>query len=459
VTPAEQLAEFASRLTLTDPPEAVVDSVLGRVIDTVGICIAAADGESAPIVRAIVEDLGGPPNATAVGLRHRVPAAAAALVNGTAAHGLDFDDTHLPSVAHPSACLVPAVLAQAEEIGADGATVVVALAAGYEVFTRLAMAQYDPALRNSVFFEHGLHATSILGTVAAAVACARVQNLDAERTMHALAIACSMGSGVIEANRSGGNMKPFHCGWAAHGAVIAARLAMRGLTGPPTVLEGRFGLFAALCHENWRPEALTEQLGERWDGPDVFFKPYPCNHFTHAVVDAAVAMRDQGLRLDAVEHVTIGTAAPSWRTIGDPIDLKRRPLSPHHARFSAPFVFATALAGGGGLGVSMSDFTEATIHDEALLAVADRCDVIVDDACTAEFPNQFPAVVTVQTRDGSIIEERVSNNRGGPHWPLTKDELRLKLTTTAGALADDLESRSRSLASASSIEGLIPFAG
>jgi 2-methylcitrate dehydratase PrpD len=457
VTPAEQLAAFASQLTFAALPAPVVDSVLDRIIDTVGICIAGADGESAPIVRSIVDELGGPPRATAVGLQRRVPAAAAALVNGTAAHGLDFDDTHLPSVAHPSACLVPAVLAQAEECGADGATVVVALAAGYEVFTRLAMAQYDPELRNSVFFEHGLHATSILGTVAAAVACARVQNLDAERTMHTLAIACSMGSGIIEANRSGGNIKPFHCGWAAHGAVIAARLAMRGLTGPPTVLEGKFGLFAAFCHDNWHPEALTEKLGERWDGPDVFFKPYPCNHFTHAVVDAAVALRQRGLRLDDVDHVTIGTAGPSWRTIGDPIVLKRRPLSPHHARFSAPFVFATALSGGGGLGVSMSDFTETTIHDEALLTVADRCDVVVDAECTAEFPYQFPAVVTVRTRDGSVVEERIYNNRGGPNWPLTKDELRRKLATTAGHFARDLEAQCRALANASSIDGLFPF--
>ncbi len=107
----------------------------------------------------------------------------------------------------------------------------------------------------------------------------------------------------------------------------------------------------------------------------------------------------------------------------------------------------------------MSDFTETTIHDEVLLAVSDRCDVVIDTECTAEFPYQFPAVVTVQTRDGSTIEKRISNNRGGPNWPLTKDELRLKLATTAGTFASDLETRTRALAGASSIEGLLPFVG
>jgi 2-methylcitrate dehydratase PrpD len=389
-------------------------------------------------------------------LSGRISAQAAALVNGTAAHGLDFDDTHLPSVAHPSACLVPAVLAQAEDIGADGATVISALAAGYEVFTRLAMAQFDPELRNSVFFEHGLHATSILGTVAAAVACARTQKLDSERTMHALAIAASMGSGIIEANRSGGNVKPFHCGWAAHGAIIAARLAARGMTGPPTVLEGRFGLYAAFCHGNWRPECLTEALGSRWDGPGIFFKPYPCNHFTHAIVDAALALRRQGLEAGSIESVEIGTAGPSWRTIGDPIEMKRRPLSPQHARFSAPFVFAAAIVGGGGLGLSLADFTAATISDEVRLAVAERCSVIIDPDCDALFPFQFPATVTVRTRDGSELQERVMQNRGSPEWPLTSVELRAKLQETAGSLAGEVESRVRGLATASSVGGVLP---
>ena len=456
MTPAEALADFAAGLRLADLPSTVIDSVLDRVVDTVGLCIAGARGETAPMVRSLVEEWAGPPLATVVGMRRKAPAASAALVNGTAAHGLDFDDTHLPSVVHPSACLVPAVLAQAEEVGADGATVIVALAAGYEVLTRLAMAQYDPVLRNSVFFEHGLHATSILGTVAAAVACARVRGLDAERTLHALAIAASMGSGIIEANRSGGNVKPFHCGWAAHGAVIAARLAMAGVTGPPTVLDGRFGLFAAYCHGNWHAEALTDQLGTRWNGPAIFFKPYPCNHFTHTVVDAAVALRSRGLRPDDVARVTIGTAGPSWRTIGDPIVLKRRPLTPHHARFSAPFVFAAALAGGGGLGVTMSDFTDTTINDPSLLGVASRCEVVVDPECDALFPFQFPAVVSVQARDGSVLEERVMYNRGSPERPLSKAELRVKLATTAGAFAVELEERGRRLADAPSVDGLMP---
>ena len=139
-----------------------------------------------------------------LGEKRRLPAEAAALVNGTYAHSLDFDDTHLPSIVHPSAPLVPAVLAQAEAVGASPEQTAVALVAGYEVLCRLAMAQYEPALGNSVMFEHGFHATSIVGAVAGAAACARLLELDPEGIADAIAVACSVGSGLIEANRGRG---------------------------------------------------------------------------------------------------------------------------------------------------------------------------------------------------------------------------------------------------------------
>ena len=186
--------------------------------------------------------------ATAVGAAQRLPAPSAALVNGTLAHSLDFDDTHLPSVLHPSSAVLPAALAAAEAASArPGGALLDAAAVGIELTCRLGMAGYDEELGNSVFFDRGLHATAICGAIGAAVAAGCCTASTPTRMTSVIGIAASMGAGVIEANRTGGTVKRVHCGWAAHAGVAAADLARHGLTGPPTVLEGRFGFLQAFC--------------------------------------------------------------------------------------------------------------------------------------------------------------------------------------------------------------------
>ena len=178
-------------------------------------------------------------------------------------------------------------LAVAEAAGADGAATIAAIACGLEVCVRLGMAGYDEQSRNSIFFEHGQHATSICGALGAAVSAGLLYGLDAEQITHSVGIAASMASGIIEANRTGGTVKRMHCGWAAHAGVSAAQLVRHGFTGPATVLEGRFGFFQAWLHGQFNPAAISDGLGEEWAVPDIFFKPYPANHFTHTAIDAA----------------------------------------------------------------------------------------------------------------------------------------------------------------------------
>jgi 2-methylcitrate dehydratase PrpD len=435
VTPAQELGRWVAGIRYEDLPEPVIVSAKARVADTLGVAVAARGTPAAEAARKVAERWGGVEEAQIVGERKRLPAAGAALVNGTCAHALDFDDTHLPSVAHPSAPLVPAVLAQAEAIGATGKQTIAALVAGYEAFVRIAMAQYDPDSRTSVMFENGLHATSIIGTIAGAAACGKLLGLDGDAVSHAIGVACSMGSGLIEANRSGGTVKPLHCGWAAHSAITAAALVESGLTGPPTVFEGRFGFLQAYTGSRGRVDQLAAELGSTWRTPEIFYKPYPCNHFTHALVDAALALKGEGLRAADVKRVEIGTAAASWQTIGDPIDEKRRPRTPYHAAFSGPFVFATALVGGAGLGVSRDDFTAETLADPERRRIAEATDVVADEECSGTFPHQFPAVVRVETASGDVFERRVMVNRGGPDRPLSSAELYAKLEQTAGQLA------------------------
>jgi 2-methylcitrate dehydratase PrpD len=416
--------------------------VARRVLDVVGNSLAAHEETSAAAVTAVVRGWGGPPDATAIGTGLRVPAAAAALVNGTLAHSLDFDDTHLPSVLHPSSSVVPAALAVAEATGATGAALLDATGVGIEVAVRLGMGGYDRELGNSEFFERGLHATSICGAIGSAVAAATVGGLDADGIAHAAGIAASMGAGLIEANRTGGTVKRVHCGWAAHAGVVAADLARHGLTGPPTVIEGRFGFLHAYCGERADVDAVVDRLGEHWELPGIFFKPYPCNHFTHAGIDAALEIRSRGVRPEDVESVELGAPTAVLRTIGEPADEKARPRSGYHAAFSGPYTVAAALTGGGGLGVFHEDFTDEAAADPARLALAAKVRCVPDARCDEIFPHQFPAVLRVVTTDGAELEVRVDANRGGPANPLSSAELAEKFRLNAVRVLDDETARS-----------------
>lgn len=430
-TIGQQLAEFAVNTTYPNLPDDVSRSVRQRVLDIVGISIAATQLPSSAAVTSYAMEQGGKPEAHAIGVPQAMPASLAALVNGTLAHSLDFDDTHLPSVLHPSATVVPAGLAAAESAGASGAQAIAAIAVGLEICVRLGMAGYDQHARNSSYFERGQHATSICGAIAAAVTAARLYELGTDEVLHAMALAVSMASGVIEANRTGGTVKRLHCGWAAHAALTAAGLVARGITGPPTVFEGRFGFFRAFLDGQYDADAILRGLGANWEVPGIFFKPYPANHFTHAGIDAALALRGKGIEVTDVTRLQLGVAAPTVHTIGEPINVKRAPQTGYEAQFSGPYTVVAALMGGSGLGVGLDDFTDESARDPARREHLQKVEVVADQRCTEIFPDQFPAVLTAWLTDGSKVVEEVMQNRGGPWRPLTDADLERKFAGNA----------------------------
>lgn len=429
-TLATRLAGFAADTRFEALPEAVVASVRDRVLDTLGIELASSGRGLGEAALEVARERSGTPRATAVG-GEALAAGEAAFVNGVLAHSLDFDDTHLPSVLHPSASIVPACLAAAEAAGASDGELITAIAVGIEITVRLGVGGYADGVNH--FFERGWHATSICGTLGAAASAARLRNLDPTATRDAIGIAASMAAGLLEANRSGGTVKRLHCGIAARAGIEAAQLAAAGYTAPPSVLEGRFGFYQAYLDGAGDQDAVTADLGTRWELPDIHVKPYPCNHYTHAGIDAALEIRAR--RVIDPEHITrieLGAAGPALRTIGEPRGEKIRPQSGYHAQFSGPFTVAAALLGGGGLGLWLDDFTDERARDPRLLALAERVETFVDPACDDVFPRAFPAVLRIHFDDGSVEEARVMENRGGPARPLSADELRRKFELNAG---------------------------
>ena len=424
-TIAQQLGKVAFQITQDGLSPELRREASRRILDVIGNSIAATNQPATQVVNNIVKSWAGPADSFAIGAS-KLPAAAAALLNGTLAHAMDFDDTHLPSVLHPSASVVPAALAVGSKLGSKPTEVLDAITFGIEVTCRLGMAGFDRKLGNSVFFERGFHATSICGTLGSAVAAAMLMKLNADEITSAIGISASMGAGLLEANRTGGTVKRMHCGWAAHGGVVAAELAQAGLTGPPTVIEGRFGFMQAYCGDQVNLDEITDGLGSTWVLPDLFFKPYPCNHFTHTGIDAARTLKAKGVTPDQIVSIDLGVPSPVLRTIAEPRESKIKPESGYHAAFSGPFTVAAAFYRENGLGLFHEDFEDESAHDPEILTLAAKVNVNANEECDAIFPFQFPAVLTAHLKDGTSMTEKVLVNRGGPKNPLTDAELALK---------------------------------
>ena len=459
------LAQLA-RLAAGPVPGEIRAGIPSRIIDIVGIAVRACPLDTSRAVTgfALAQESG--PQATAIGAGRRIAAAEAAFVNGVLAHSLDYDDTHLPSILHPSASVVPAALAVAEWRGGPGAALVDAVAVGLEVAVRLGMGGYDRRARQSVYFERGQHATSICGAVGSAAAAARLLRADADADAiadsiaDAMGIACSMASGIIEANRAGGTVKRLHCGWAARAGVTAAQLAVRGITGPRTAIEGRFGLFRAFLGSGADLAAVTDDLGRHWEAARIFYKPYPANHFTHAAIDAAIGLRRRGLEPADVASATLEVAPPTVRTIGEPIDAKRAPDTGYLAQFSGPYAVAAGLLGGNGLGLGLADFSDDLARDPARRDLMARIDVAGDPGLMAIYPCQLPARLTVATTGGETLVEEVLANRGGPDDPLTEADLATKYNDNVAGLvsagtARSVHDRLAGVAAEPSVAGLL----
>jgi 2-methylcitrate dehydratase PrpD len=447
------LAEFAHGASI---PANLRKDVTERILDTVGNSFAGRAeslklGANEPdlAVERAVRSWAEVGKATVIGSgAGPLPAVNAALINGTLAHALDFDDTHLPSVLHPSSSVVPAALAVAQEVDASPDELIHAIAVGIEICNRLGMASYIPEVGNSIFFEKGFHATSICGTIGAAAASAYLYGLNAEQISHAMGIAVSMGAGVLEANRTGGTVKRIHCGWAAHAGISAATFAREGVTGPPTVFEGRFGFFQAYLDGRYDAGVLINGLGAHWEVLRTVYKPYPTNHFTHPGIDCALALRPEIPDLDSIKRIELGVAAPVLRTIAEPRNEKIRPESAYHAKFSGPYTIAAALTGGGGLGLYLDDFGPG--WDSPLrLALAAKVEVHADERATEIFPHAFAAHLRITFKDGTAIEKRVDSSRGSEASPLTREEILVKFRLNASRAMP--ESTVQELVTASSL--------
>jgi len=421
-TAAERFASFSSSLTVERIPAPVLESAKLHILDALGCGLAAHALDTAPAAREAMIETGSIGPATAIGVTYGLPPADAALVNGVTCHALDYDDTHTGAVAHVSVAVVPAALAVAQSEGADGADLLAAVVAGNEIVARLGMAV------DTGFHARGFHATAVCGVFGATAAACRLQSLDEITVINALGIAGSMASGLLEYLADGSSTKRLHPGWAAHSAVIASRLAAHGATGPSSVFEGRFGVYRAFTdHADIDVDAITAELGERWETPRIAFKPYPACHYLHASLDAtAQALAETPVRTEDIEEIVALTPEAGVSLVLEPLADKHRPRTEYEAKFSLPYSIASLLVHGR---VDVSTYTDEAIVDPDVLALAAKVRYEVKDYET--YPRAFPGGVRIHTRDGRTLEAELAYQRGGHENPMSADEVRDKFRTNA----------------------------
>jgi 2-methylcitrate dehydratase PrpD len=423
-TAAQRIAAWSAALTFDDVPEDVAHAAKLHLLDTLGCGLAAHATGVAGEGRATMAELGGEPQATVIGLDTPLPAANAAFANAMLCHGLDFDDTHSDSVSHVTTVTGPTALSAGEQLGSHGRDTLAAIVAGNEVVCRIGMAA------SGEFHRRGFHPTAICGVFGGVAAAARLGGLDAETTTRALGIAGSFASGLFAYLADGTPTKPMHPAWAAHGAHVATRLAVHGAAGPPSVLEGKFGLYHAFLGAEKGEIDIDGQLadlGGRWETPRIAYKPYPVCHFMHGSLGAAEeAAAGRVFRPEEIEEVVVTVPEAGVSLVLEPAELKRRPRSEYEGKFSLQYCVASLLVRGH---VDVGDFTDEAIADPAVLAVASRVRYETPEYPT--YPQAFPGGVAVVLADGSRLEQDFPYQRGGPENPLADEDVVRKYRSNA----------------------------
>ena len=399
------LAAFAADTpTETLPPE-VPQRALALISDFVGSIVRAAnEAESTPAMLAMLTRMGmaGEGPCTVFGLERRYGPAAAALLNGTLGHSLDFDDTHADSSLHPSAPVLPAALAAAELVDASGADFLAAVVIGFEVCCRLGNA-LDP----TAHYARGFHPTATAGVFGAAAAAGRLLGLDAAQMASAFGVAASQASGSLEFLENGAWNKRYQVGEAAMKGLIAASLAAEDFVGASDAIEGRHGFLAGYS-DGARPERAIAGLGEVWETLKIGVKPYPACRYTHAAVDGLLALQaEHGWSPDQIENITVGLHRNGISLVGAPLDDKRRARSIVQGQFSMPFAAAVALLRGR---FGWDDYD--LLGSEAADALADRVDVRHEPALEG-LSHPFGAVLAV-TAGGVTHERQIADPSGEP---------------------------------------------
>lgn len=421
----EVLAEFVCELKHDDIPKTVRTRALHHMLDAAGIALASTRYEFAHKTLAGLQAVGGQGSVPVLGMPATLPLRDAAIMNGFLCHGLDYDDTHVAAIVHPTASVFPAVLSAAAHVGATGEELVTAFVAGVETAARVGM------VAKSQFHQVGFHPTGMVGIFGCVLAVGKLMGLNKKQLMSAQGIAVSMASGSMEFLEDGAWNKRIHPGLAAGSAITAAAIAKEGFQGITDPYTGRFGLYNAYLGCGPRTNDIdlslaTAGLGETWELLATAIKPFPTCHFSHGAIDAALALRDDVGDPAEIKSIIARLPEGVHKTICEPEANKKRPQNDYDAKFSTHFLVAASLIRGR---LTLDELEPDVLRDPDILALADKLGYENDP--DSPFPDAYSGELIITMKDGRELRHREHINRGAADRPLSNEEIIAKFDDNA----------------------------
>ena len=416
-----RIAEYVAATDLEDFPPDAVEAAKGAIMDCLACMLAGSRESLSDILCRYVAAESATPSASVVGRGFRTSVANAALVNGAMAHALDYDDITQITKTHPTAVLLPAALAVAEELGASGKDMLLGYMSGFEVACAV-----GEALSEAYYDDLGWHPTGPLGAVGAAAAASKIMGLDPEQTAMAVSLAASQASGLRQ--NFGTMTKPFHAGDAARAGVVSAKLVREGFTASGDALEGRFGFIRAFSGgQGFDSEQVNDNLGTKLYMVDsgIEIKKYPCCGSAHLALDATFDLLSQGnIDPEAVERIDVMVDFDPPRSL-----IHSRPVSSLEGKFSIQYCLAAALLD---RRVGLQSFTDEQVMRPEAQALIPRIDMrrIPGNEGQPSWTEGYHQV-EVQLKDGGVLRQQAHRANSGALRGVTMDDIRDKFRDCA----------------------------
>lgn len=414
---SEKIAQYVEQTRYIDLPVEVQKKAKECFIDWLGCCFAGSTLDPVHSLLKVVAEENKTGNCHVVGYSTRLDSLSAALINGTSAHSIEFDDIYKYGLYHPAAPVISAAYAAGEKTESSGEELMVGIVLGYEISNRIAAAV------NPSHYKYW-HTTGTAGTFGAAAAACKILKASKEEIVWALGNAGTQAAGLWECR--GTMAKPFHAGKAAMNGLLAALSAKKGLTGPKNILEGDSGFFRAMSQFSGDLNSIFADLGKKYTILDNTFKAYPsCGH-THAPIDTALAITNKyGFDINEIEKIKVSTYSSGIKVAGIV-----SPKDPSEAKFSISYCVACALHN---KHVTLEEFNWPPAA--SILELMRKTSLEIDPEWEKVFPGKRGAQVEIITSKGTFIEFR-GCRKGDPENPLTKDELWAKFNSLASMVLD-----------------------
>lgn len=405
-------AENFCNTSFGDLPEKVVDETKKQLLDFIGVAVGGFGQAGAAETRELALEWGGAEQATVFGCKTKLPAPMAAQVNASMAHSLDYDDVHEAAVMHPGVVTIPTALAMAEYTGGlSGRDFIQAVAVGGDMICRMGLATRP----GDDIHQYGWHFTTLNGFMTSAAVASRILGLPVDQIVYAIGIGYHQSCGNGQVIEDGALTKRLGPGFAVRGGIAAALLAKRGVTGAVNSLEGAKGYYKVYHGGCYSQEALTGELGSRFESANISIKPYPSCRGTHPTIDASLKLaRENNIDAAEIESIEIWCGKGTRGLLGEPLEVKAKPRNFVDSQFSLAWGCATAFSK---KQVSPAYFTETAIKDSDILAVASKVKISYEPRY--DTGGLEPIRIEVRMKNGAVYNHEALNATGSPEHPVS----------------------------------------